>query len=200
MKLTFILVAVMLLCWQAICYCDAMQDECEKLMTAATAGDLAEVKRIVSAHPSHIASTDSRGDTALHLASSNGHNGTCDFLLSSGADCAAEDSRGRTPLMLAALHGHLVTARALLAHGAVINAIDAHGFTPLHFAVLGGHQEFAEALVAGGSDIDARTSIETTIGADQIAYVVPAGSSALDIALIAKHTQMARCLRERGCH
>lgn len=61
------------------------------------------------------------GRTALHLAASNGHVSTLQFLLQKGANFNLVDNNRYTALRLAAENGHLNAVKLLLAMGADLN-------------------------------------------------------------------------------
>ena len=61
------------------------------------------------------------GQTALHLAASNGHVPTARFLLQTGADIKLVDNNRKTALRLAAENGHLKAVKLLLTAGAELD-------------------------------------------------------------------------------
>lgn len=65
---------------------------------------------------------DERGNTALHMASANGHREVVEFILMAVADDAAfinkVNEKGNTALHWACLNGHSEVADLLLRHGA----------------------------------------------------------------------------------
>ena len=61
-----------------------------------------------------VTQTDTRGWTALMLASLRGHVGVVRLLLSKGADVKTADHEGKTSLYLACVHGHAAVVDALL--------------------------------------------------------------------------------------
>ena len=90
-------------------------------------------------------------------------------------------------------------AEALLAGGANPNARDRHGATPLHWAALHRAREALLALLAARIDINARTSTSwATMDSNGRTVIIPAGSSALDVAVAVQNRGVARLLREHG--
>ncbi len=98
----------------------------------------------------------SRNLTALHLATSFGHNEAALFLINDvpGVDVNEPMSDGVTPLLLAVQCSTLEVVQALVAKGADMSAKDEEGKTALAHAVLKGHAETAAFLVTAGADWD----------------------------------------------
>jgi hypothetical protein len=70
----------------------------EKLIDAATRGDLAEVKAVLDSHPELVNQRDQSAATALHYAAFGGHCSVVQELVTRGADINATDGRfGATP-------------------------------------------------------------------------------------------------------
>mmetsp|Transcript_23704 Transcript_23704/g.35564 ORF Transcript_23704/g.35564 Transcript_23704/m.35564 type:complete len:266 (+) Transcript_23704:278-1075(+) len=84
-----------------------------KLLTAARNGDLAGVKDLVRPNFLHsffrsaidVNSKDSKGFSALHYASKEGHSKVVQFLIESKADVMSKNHKGKTALELAKQHG-----------------------------------------------------------------------------------------------
>jgi len=77
---------------------------------------------------------DNDFETALHVASRNGHFAIVKVLLDAGADIDSRDSGGGTPLHDACIHGRLVVVKELVRRGADIYPKDNDGETPFDFA------------------------------------------------------------------
>ncbi len=88
-----------------------------------------------------------QGDTALHLAVSEGRHEMVSWLLKSGADVNPRDGLSRTPLHLAAQTGDTDLVAMLLAHGADLNATDSNGQTAVHVAASHGQLPVVQALL-----------------------------------------------------
>lgn len=78
--------------------------------------------------------SDTRGQTALHLAASRGQIDLLELLLRSKASVRALDEQKRTPLHWAAQHSCPDMARLLLQHSAAVDPLDQDGRTPLLLA------------------------------------------------------------------
>jgi len=73
-------------------------NEFEKLIEAASHGNLSEVKAIAERHPELVNQRDQTGATALHYAAFGGHCDIVRALVKSGANLNAIDSKfGGTP-------------------------------------------------------------------------------------------------------
>ena len=103
-----------------------------------------------------IEGRDSRGYTALILASYNGHESTTRLLLDHGAAVDAPDAaRGNTALHGVAFKGFDAIARTLIAADADVDARNFAGQTALMMATLFGHSAIFDMLIAAGADPDA---------------------------------------------
>ncbi|XP_033115363.1 ankyrin repeat domain-containing protein 27-like [Anneissia japonica] len=116
-----------------LCGCD----RCEKLITSKR-----NDPKAVTAF-----SRDDRGCTALHIASSYGHDQVMETLMRKGAVVSATDYHGSTPLHLACQKGQQGATLLLLHHGADINADDNDGNTALHLCCANGHEECVKAIL-----------------------------------------------------
>ena len=128
-------------------------------MTAATAGNVAEIRSLL-ARGANVHATDELRWTALHWASKKGHSAAIEALLSGGTDIHAKDKNRRTALHYAGRHAAAV--EALIAGGADIQARDKMGWTALHCAGKNGSVAVVETLLAGGADIHAKTRFQST--------------------------------------
>lgn len=90
----------------------------ENFLNAAASGDVATVKKQISAG-ADINVKSYRGETAVMLAAMKGHTKVVEVLVEAGVDINDQNVYGRhTPLILAALKGHLDTVEALIDSGA----------------------------------------------------------------------------------
>lgn len=77
---------------------------------------------------------DTRGNTALHIASVRGFDETVRWLLQKGAHVNARNNAGQTPLFWAVDDGHCSTVKLLMKNGADTSMRDTEGNTPLGIA------------------------------------------------------------------
>ncbi|MGY5852860.1 MAG: ankyrin repeat domain-containing protein [Candidatus Thorarchaeota archaeon] len=86
----------------------------ELLLKAAEEGDLDGVKKALEDGANIDAKDDFFSNTALHIASSNGHIEIVRYLLEKGADIVIENGVDMTPVHLAARDGHPEIIKVLL--------------------------------------------------------------------------------------
>jgi len=111
----------------------------KEFLKAADKGNLDEMRVLLDSHPENdfLSAKDFvEGDTALHLASRNGHLEVVEFLLSKGVDINLQNNFSCTPLSLAVSHGHLEIVKFLIRHGSDVNERDNLGTSPLLSAVM----------------------------------------------------------------
>jgi uncharacterized protein len=141
------------------------------------------------------------GETPLMSASRAGSLAAVVALLKAGADVHAADAQfGQTALMWAAAEGHVDVIERLVEHGAKVNQRVGSGFTPLLFAVREGQLGAARALLAAGANIN--ESIQPDPNWRRRLSPGPnpsrAGTSALMLAVINAHFDLAAYLLEKG--
>jgi RNA polymerase sigma factor (sigma-70 family) len=154
-----------------------------EILRAARNGDAERVRALLLRNPRLRHGRDVMGNTALILASNNGHHELAALLREAGApvdhhEAAAIGDRdhvrsildrnpelldsfsseGFTALGLAAHFGHLDTMRLLLNMGADVNVVSRHpiGATPLIAALFGRRVEAARLLIERGADVTIR--------------------------------------------
>ena len=118
--------------------------------SAATAGDMEKLRRIVERNPGalyHDGVAGRTGYTPLHYAARSGHAECVSALLREGAPVHARTTGGATPLMRAAFGGHAAVCAALLRAGSAPEAADSDGETPLHKAAQQQHAETVALLL-----------------------------------------------------
>ncbi|EWZ85352.1 hypothetical protein FOWG_11854 [Fusarium oxysporum f. sp. lycopersici MN25] len=131
------------------------------LMNACRKGH-AEIARWLVDEGADIHVTAKR-ETAISLASENGHVEIVDLLLKAGAHSDACGLEGLPILCLAVDHGHLDVVRLLLDKGADVDCQDHDGWRPLHFAAQREHSEaLMEELLNHGADIHAVDQYDET--------------------------------------
>ncbi|MEW5837532.1 MAG: ankyrin repeat domain-containing protein [Pseudomonadota bacterium] len=126
-----------------------------KLLNAAKAGDLAQVKALLQGGEVEVNVIDSFQTTPLMMAVDNRHLAVADFLLQHGADIHLDNKYGYTPLMQAVMRNDTEMVKLLLDRGA---RIDQHNFytglTPLMMAVDNGTPEMVELLLARKANLN----------------------------------------------
>jgi hypothetical protein len=98
------------------------------------------------------------GQTALMLATFEGHLDIVQALLARSANVNAKDHVGTTALMLAASRGHTAIVQALLAQGASIDAKNNYGWTALMMATVEGRAPIVQSLLGRGADMQAKNN------------------------------------------
>jgi len=95
--------------------------------------NITEINRILK-QGADANTKNSKGVTALGMASKNGHLDVVKALLEKGADVNAKYEDERTALMVASSKGYLDVVKVLLAHDADVNAKTINGITALVMA------------------------------------------------------------------
>ena len=117
------------------------------------------VRDAVSADPTKLNASDTRGNTPLHFAVLNNYLPLMDWLKERGVDPNARGHYGDTPLHLAIstdrTSGSVVIHR-LLSMGANVNATNEYGDTPLHRAAFHGLTDTVRLLLKNAADINRR--------------------------------------------
>jgi ankyrin repeat protein len=131
-------------------------------MTAAYAGDLATLRKMVRAGH-NIDMRGYRGRTALACAANVGQDEAVALLLELGADYGTKDDDGYLPIHEAVRYGHATSARLLLEAGADPDMPDRiNGWTALHHAVFQCDTRVIALLVQHGADPDTRGGTDET--------------------------------------
>jgi uncharacterized protein len=176
------------------------------LWLAATNGSATVTKLLLKAGANAAAKLP-HGETALMAAARTGDPETVKLLIQGGADPnAPETSHGETALMWAAAENHPEAVRALIAGGAdpnlhskalelapmdwlqvgmVSTVLPRGGFTAAMYAARQDAQDAVWALAEGHADLDAQD---------------PDGATALHLAIINQHYDMAGLLLEKGAN
>lgn len=106
----------------------------ETLFLAARYGNL-ETIQMLHLSPLDLFQQDEEGNTALHMASANGHLDIVQFLL---FQCPKMNGRNYLAIQ------------------------NQHGNTPLHWAAANGHKEIVCELVKGGADLHIKNNAQKT--------------------------------------
>jgi uncharacterized protein len=127
------------------------------------------------------------GETVLMTAARTGKADVLKLLIARGADIRAhEPSKGQTALMWAAGENNAAAVKLLVEAGADLQERSRGGsFTPLLFAVRAGHIDASRALLDLGAKIE---------------DALPDGTSALVLATINAHYELAGFLLDRGAN
>lgn len=146
-------------------------DARHEIVNAVISGDVATVKRFLSASSPDLARAYSDdGWSLLHLAPNEE---VAEALLAHGADIHAKNRHkrfgpGNAPLHVAVYMQRYAVAQLLLDNGANVNATDNAGWTPLHLAAYNGYTDLAQLLLSRGADPNLRTrSVTGAAGAGQ---------------------------------
>jgi hypothetical protein len=138
----------------------------EALRYAVRTGSVSRVEDLLK-RGADPCSTTSYGNTALHLASAEGHAEVVEMLLGLGGgkvNVTATTNRGETPLHYAAMWGHTHVCQTLLKHSdeaeQVLLQEDLLGYTPADYAQYKGFQQLYEFLHKAttrlvGADVEA---------------------------------------------
>jgi ankyrin repeat protein len=154
------------------------------LHLAAVNGDAAIVRRLVAAGADANSALPD-GETVLMTAARTGDVETIRALVTGGAAVQArEPIKGQTALMWAAAENNADAIRALAEAGADLHARSTGGsFTAFLFAVRGGHLDAVRTLLESGVSVN---------------EAMPDGTSALVLAVMNAHYELAGVLLDRG--
>ncbi|WP_168464184.1 ankyrin repeat domain-containing protein [Wolbachia endosymbiont of Ctenocephalides felis wCfeT] len=122
----------------------------EQLRRAAARGNTDKVQELMR-EVDNLDAANSKGWTALHLASKNGHYKIVATLLTRN-NVNIQGKDGITPLHLAAISGHKNVVELLLSKGAEVDAKDNCGKTPLHNAAARSKINIMYLLMDAGAD------------------------------------------------
>jgi ankyrin repeat protein len=103
----------------------------EDLFSAAAAGDLVQVARLL-ATGADVNARNAQGATPLFWAAISGFRSAVKLLIANGADVNARDRNGFTALHVAAYQMHPNVAELLIREGAQVNARSRGGLTPIY--------------------------------------------------------------------
>jgi len=141
------------------------------LMTAARTGNVEAIKVLLAHHADVNAKEKTLGETALMWASAENHPAAVAALISADANINAQSTvLGLAPFIWAT-------------SGMVSTTLPRGGWTPLMYAARQNSMQSAKALVDGHADLNATD---------------PNGSTALTIAIINAHFDLANVLIEKG--
>ncbi|GMH36877.1 hypothetical protein BSKO_04750 [Bryopsis sp. KO-2023] len=129
--------------------CDKLNQD---LFDAAGAGDLVEVKELIS-KGADLSFMDSEM-TPLMFAAQEGRETMVEFLIEAGSDPDAENEDGMSALFFAAQEGRLEVIKILARAGANMDLKDNTGTTVLIIEATDGRSNVVETLLESGADTD----------------------------------------------
>jgi ankyrin repeat protein len=153
------------------------------LMAAVAGGDPALAKHLLQAGADPGA-TNTTGGSVLMYAAWRGDPECMRLILEQKVEIDQAAENGWTALMMAAAKGHEAAAGALLAAGANPTVVDVYGWTPLMRAAYAGREDVVRLLLD-----HPETDVE---------IVNDRGQTALHLAVIAEHEEIASLLIEHG--
>ncbi|MGH9308864.1 MAG: ankyrin repeat domain-containing protein [Vicinamibacterales bacterium] len=141
------------------------------------------------------------GETPLMTAARTGSRSAVEALLEHGALVDARDERrGQTALMWAAAEGHAQVVQDLVAAGADVHARLPSGFTPLLFAVREGRLAVVRGLLEAKADVNDAIPADPGRRRPYGGRLPAVGTSALLIAVMNAHFELASELLEAGAN
>jgi len=139
---------------------------------------------LLEADPQLIHSHNKQGQTAMHIACSNGDETLVKLLLENSPDLNAQDNQKATPLhalVQSAPDDCDVLLPLLVARGADVNIPDRSGYTPLLYSCQVGDKDVVELLLRH----KAKPTIHPESGSTCIHYAVAAGADDIVAYLLA---------------
>jgi hypothetical protein len=125
-----------------------------EILTAAKAGDLQWVRRLLAEDSKAVHKAGRYGATPLHWASVSDFVDIAEILIANGADVNARTNNDATPLHDAAEYGRDAAVELLCRCGALIDATDFRGRSALHDAVFGGKLSVVKLLLLRGASVN----------------------------------------------
>ena len=116
--------------------------------------------------------------TPLHEAAANGHAAVAKLLLEHGARTDVTSYGHETPFDMAVANGHAGIVGLFIEHGADVNTAHRGALGPLQLAARNGQSDVARLLLDHGANVNLRHG----------------GPSALHVAALAGHTELAQLL------
>ncbi|CAG8567167.1 262_t:CDS:2 [Cetraspora pellucida] len=126
----------------------------EEIVACARYGELSELQNILKSYPvAYLTSRDAFGNTALHMASANGHTNIVEYIIQTletlESDIVnAQNELGNTPLHWSALNGHIEIVTLLISNGADVKIKNKAGRTVIYEAQQNNHEKLVEYLLS----------------------------------------------------
>jgi ankyrin repeat protein len=168
-----------------------------ELIAAVTAGDIAQVQKLLDEKIDVNYAEPMFGNTPLHQAVYKANTKLIELLLKAGATIDARDANGRTPLSAAVMDGRASVVKQLIKSGANPNISDGYGDIALAEAVSLGRNAVVDVLLQSGADPNKSTDRSPA----PILWAVQVGTPALVKKLIAAGADPNATLRQpRSIH
>lgn len=137
----------------AILAASAAMADGRALLTAAATGDAPAIRAELAAG-TPVDTRNTKGETALLIATHQNHLDAARTLIEAGADVNAKDAIADSPYLYAGARGHLEILRLTLDHGADLTSLNRFGGTALIPAAERGHVDTVATLIAAGVDVN----------------------------------------------
>jgi len=134
------------------------------------------IKHIGTVNKTQLDDKDEAGNTALLLATQNGHHQVCEALLKAGANPAVNDLLGNNALHTAVEKGNIRVVQLLSAYKGLLDSKSHQGSVPLILAAMEGYSEICETLLAAGAnpsatDEDGRNCVHAAVKAGSVVII-----------------------------
>jgi ankyrin repeat protein len=111
----------------------------------------------------NLTSTNTKGQTLLHIACEKNDDNLVDFVIEQRANPNSQDNQGITPLHLAAKNGNQYITTALIKNGANLDIQDNQGIAPIHLAAQAHSEEVVKILHEKGADLNKLDQASNTV-------------------------------------
>ncbi|CAG8476885.1 7770_t:CDS:2 [Paraglomus occultum] len=125
-----------------------------EVIACARFGELDELKSYIDQYSAdYLVEKDEYGNTALHMASANGHLEIVEYIIQTLGGSASEiinaqNDSGNTALHWSALNGHQTIVEVLITHGVNAKIKNTAGRTAISEAQQNGHERTVEYLLS----------------------------------------------------